>query len=421
MAAAQPPRGASTVNSVSLLNKNRGETGHASYPVSAAESDPGLDFDDDLEWEEDADYVTVRPAGFRVARALIAVVVLVFIGVTVFGVVSSWFSSQLDPEGDPFGEVTFIVPAGATTGEIATILEDNEVIPNSTFFRYYAEWNNEEGFQAGEYTLANNMSAEEAIAGLRGGPRQIEFGEFTVIEGRWLTEIIPKIARDVPSVTEQELWDVLEGGELQTRYRPDALDVSAVDAEFVPDVALEWEGLLFPATYFIEDDITAVELLGKMNDEFARVTGAEGYGGAERTHNLSAYEVIIIASLVEAEAKTEGDRPKIARVIHNRLQQDIPIGIDATYIYAAHDRELQLFESVLEAPGPYNNRNQLGLPPTPISTPGQASLRAAMSPAEGTWLYYVRIDDEGNHAFAETLEEHNANVEIARELGYLDQ
>lgn len=374
-----------------------------------------------LEWEDDADYVTVRPSGFRLLRAVLAVAILGAIGFFVYGIVSAWFASQLDPEGEPGASVEVIVPAGAATAQVANILESEGVIPNSTFFRYYVEWNNEEGFQAGDYTLQENMSADEAIDRLREGPQVPVEGEFRATEGRWLSEMIPEIASQLPSVTEQELWDVLESGALETRYSSNNVDFSAIEVESIPESQLRWEGLLFPDTYRIEEDAEPIEILAKMNDEFARVTGEIGYGAAERTHNLSAYEVIIIASLIEAEARTPEDRPKISRVIHNRLQQDIPIGIDATYIYGGHDRELELVRSVLDEPGPYNSRLELGLPPTPIAAPGADSLKAAMEPADGDWLFYVLIDDDGSHAFAVTDEEHEANKAEAREKGLLDQ
>jgi UPF0755 protein len=160
-----------------------------------------------------------------------------------------------------------------------------------------------------------------------------------------------------------------------------------------------------------------------MSNEFAAVTGELGYGAAERTHNLSAYEVIIIASLIEAEAKTDADRPKISRVIHNRLIEGQSLGIDATLIYGKGIRGEPIFQSDLDTPGPYNTRHPTsrGLPPTPIAVPGRKSLEAAMNPTpDQAWLYYVLIDAEGNHAFANTLDEHNANKAIAEELGLLD-
>ncbi len=363
---------------------------------------------DELEWEDETEFVRARPPGLRMLRAVVAAVILIVIGYVIYTGGRDWFAAQLDPEGEPGAAVVVNVPTGVTAGGLATLLENNGVIPNSTFFRYYAGYKGFEDFQAGEYTLQENMSADEAMATIQLGPKQIEFGEFLVPEGLWVDEIVSEVASQVPSVTEAQLQAALNSGQVVPRYRPETEN--------------SWEGLLFPAKYFIEEDIGAAELLAKMSNEFAAVTGELGYGGAERIHGLSAYEVIIIASLVEAEAKTDADRPKIARVIYNRLEQGMSLGIDATLIYGKGVRGEVPTAEELATPGPYNTRHpeSVGLPPTPIAAPGRASLEAAMSPIEGPWLFYVLIDQEGNHAFATTLEEHNENVAIAGDLGLLD-
>jgi UPF0755 protein len=373
---------------------------------SASGGGPSTPDGNDLYWDDESQFVKTRSPLFRVVRSVVAVVILGFIGLTTYRLATNWFAAQLDPEGEPGAATTVFVEAGSTTGDIAGQLEDAGVVPNSTFFRYYAEWNDVEAFQAGEYTLQQNMSAEEAIAVLSGGPKQIEYGEFVVPEGLWLNETLERIAEQVPQLTVTDLEQALDSGFVEPRYRPDGVT--------------SWEGLLFPAKYFIEEDISAEELLAKMSNEFAAVTADAGYGAAERTHGMSAYDIVIIASLIEAEAKTDGDRPKISRVIHNRLAEGIPIGIDATTVFDKGVRGEPIFQSDLESDSPYNTRINPGLPPTPIAMPGRASLEAAMEPIQGPWLYYVLIDEQGNHRFAETLAEHNQNVAEARSLGLLD-
>lgn len=386
---------------MTFLEQQHGESPAADQGARLAENE-------ELEWQDETQFVRARPPGLRILRAVLAAVILVFIGFVIYTGGRSWFAAQLDPEGEPGANVTFTVPTGSTTGALATILEANEIIPNSTFFRYYAGWKGFEDFQAGEYTLQENMSADQAIAVIQEGPKQIEYGEFLLPEGLWVPEILEQTAAQIPGMTVTQLQAALDSGQVVPRYRPEGVD--------------SWEGLLFPAKYFIEDDIGPAEVLAKMSTEFAAVTGELGYGGAERKHNMSAYEVIVLASLVEAEAKTPGDRGKIARVIYNRLDEGMPLGIDATLIYGKQVRGEPPTREELDTPGPYNTRHpeSQGLPPTPIAAPGRASLEAAMNPVEGPWLFYVRIDDEGNHAFATTIEEHNENVAIARDLGFLD-
>lgn len=360
----------------------------------------------DLQWDDEDEFVTVRSGGFRILRAVAAAVVLVIITIVLYRGVRAWFERQLDPEGEPGETVTVIVPAGATTGGIASQLESEGIIPNSTFFRYYADWNNEGNFQAGEYTMQVNSSADEAIAVLNGGPAAQTYATFGVPEGRWVPEMLASIAEQLPNVTVEELQAVLDSGELTPSYRPDGVT--------------SWEGLLFPATYEVEDDATAREVLAMMSNEFQDVASELGYGGTELRQGRSAYEIITIASMVEAEAKTVGDRPKIARVIYNRLQEQMSLDIDATCIYGLQNREAVLGdEAYALVPPEYACRNNPNLPATPISAPGRASLEAALKPAEGKWLYYVLADAEGNHFFTNDYNEFLAKKAEAQEAGLL--
>ncbi|MEM7326262.1 MAG: endolytic transglycosylase MltG, partial [Actinomycetota bacterium] len=146
----------------------------------------------DLEWEDEAEFVTARPSGLRVLRAIIAAVILLGIGYVIYTGARAWFAAQLDPEGSPRGSVIVNVPSGATVGDLASLLESNEVIPNSTFFRYYADYKEFSDFQAGEYTMQLNMSADEAMARINEGPKQIEYGEFLIPEGLWVSEVLER-------------------------------------------------------------------------------------------------------------------------------------------------------------------------------------------------------------------------------------
>ena len=138
---------------------------------------------------------------------------------------------------------------------------------------------------------------------------------------------------------------------------------------------------------------------------------------AQERLNLTPYEVLIVASLIEEETKVDAERPMVARVIYNRLIQGIPLGIDATSRYeaelAGRDREDLDFES----DSPYNTRRIAGLPPTPIASPGRASIDAALNPADGPWIYYVLEDAEGNHFFTDSDSEFIEAKNRCREAG----
>ena len=184
---------------------------------------------------------------------------------------------------------------------------------------------------------------------------------------------------------------------------------------------VRWEGLLAPGTYSISTSGNASEVIEELHDNLIQTATDLGYDQASERLGRSPYEVIIIASLVETAAPaSEEDRAKIATVIHNRLAEGLPVGLDSAYLYAAQDRDLIFTPAVLEAPGPYGIRTALGLPPTPIAAPSRASLLAAIEPASGPWLFYVLSDNQGNYDFAITPAEHLANVQNARENGVLD-
>ncbi len=355
-----------------------------------------------LGWEDEA---TLRVPGiwYRMARGFIVFLVVVGLVWFAYSRARSWFDAQLDPAGDPGAPVLLIVPPGATTSDIARQLEDAGVIPNSTFFRYYARVMDEGNFQAGEYTMYENSSVEEAIVVLNGGPKPQETARFTVREGLWVPEILQEIAAQLDWITVADLQAALDSGRVAARYRPEGNG--------------SWEGLLYPETYEVNTDDTAEEVLLKMTDEFSKVTGSLGYGAADSILGYPAYDVLIVASLIEAEAQIDAERPLVASVIYNRLRDGWILGIDATCVYGTGQRGVELTKEILETPGPYNCRTNVGLPPTPINAPSAASLEAAIQPAETEFMYYVLTGEDGTQTFATTEEEFLAAKAICQEKG----
>jgi UPF0755 protein len=348
--------------------------------------------------------VTERPERSRILRSVLALAFLVGVGGLLVTGVYRWFTRQLDPPGPPGEAIEVVVPNGATTAEIGRLFEDKGIVPNSMFFRYYAQWKGEEDFQAGDYVVPVNSSASEAIAVLDRGPIPPVYKRFTVPEGLWINEMLQTLA-DQTQIPLADFQNALASGQVAARYRP-------------PEVT-SYEGLLFPDTYEIDDESTAVEVLNRMAEEFERVTGQLGYGAAEQRLDHSAYQVVIVASLVEAEARTDADRPKIARVIYNRLLRGEPLGIDATYLFEKQQRAAPITQADIRRDSPWNLRTRAGLPPNPIALPGRASLEAAINPAEGPWLWYVLADAQGNHFFTDKYEEFLAQREASRRAGLL--
>ena len=175
---------------------------------------------------------------------------------------------------------------------------------------------------------------------------------------------------------------------------------ASAGTRFIPGLGRHpLEGFLFPATYQFTARTPARRLVNEQIKAFERSWHGIDLRYA-RSKNLTPYDVLTIASMVEREAVAPEERPKIARVIYNRLHARMPLGIDATIRYAFHLPGTEsLRRSQLEADNPYNTRKRLGLPPTPIANPGLASMQAAAHPVEGDWLYFVRKPDKVHHFF----------------------
>ena len=173
---------------------------------------------------------------------------------------------------------------------------------------------------------------------------------------------------------------------------------AAVPAAFRKD-AKGVEGFLFPATYEFTPKTTGRQLVGDQLDHFARNWRRVDLAYA-RSKNLTPYDVLVIASMVEKETVAAKERPLVAAVIYNRLKAGMPLGIDATIRYGLGVPGTKALRvSQLESDNPYNTRNRTGLPPTPIANPGLASLLAAAKPAKVDYLYFVRKPDKVHHFF----------------------
>jgi UPF0755 protein len=176
------------------------------------------------------------------------------------------------------------------------------------------------------------------------------------------------------------------------------------------------EGFLFPATYDLNPGASVARLVEEQLVAFRERFGAHDIARAHALH-LTPYQLLIVASMVEREAQVPSDRPKIAAVIYNRLREGVPLGIDATIYYAVELAKgvstytHELTESELHINSPYNTRIHTGLPPTPISNPGEESIEAAAHPAHAAYLYYVAgADGCGEQVFSNTQAEFEANV-----------
>jgi UPF0755 protein len=169
------------------------------------------------------------------------------------------------------------------------------------------------------------------------------------------------------------------------------------------------EGYLFPATYPLQEKGTPDKLLALMVDTAnEKFNGAPIAAGAQR-NAMNVYQAVTIASIVQAEAATKADMGKVARVIFNRLERGMPLQMDSTINYALNRSTLRTTESDTRIESPYNSYQRMGLPPTPISNPGEEAMRAAINPPPGNWLYFVTVRP-GETRFTADYQEHQRNV-----------
>ena len=288
--------------------------------------------------------------------------------------------------GHGHGRVTVVVPRSSGVGRIADLLDRRGVVSSSFFFSLRAHLSGHAGeLKPGTYTLRRGMNYGAAIDALRTGPPP-NVVNLTIPEGRSRREIAGLVGHS------------LRGSYLAASRRSRALDPREYGARHARDL----EGFLFPATYRLKRGRPVSLLVEQQLSTFRNQFDGVDLRYARRK-NLTPYDVLIIASMIEREAEVPRDRPLIASVIYNRLHAGMPLQIDATIRYVTGNWQRPLTVSELRIPSPYNTRIRHGLPPGPIGNPGLASIRAAAHPARTRYLYYVvKPGGNGAHSFART-------------------
>src|SRR4051794_16563602 len=332
-----------------------------------------------------------RPAGAprrRFGGRILAVLALALIGGALW-LINATFQPF---HGDPKGAVVVTVPAGADAGEIGKLLKSAGVVDNARLFEANATVTlRRSKLRPGKYTLPKDMTNGAAIEALMQGPKAkvVKTFTFTLPEGR----------------SRRENEALVKKGPFEGDYMKATTDKAFLRRAHglgLPPKSKNLEGFLFPATYEMISGASAKDLVKRQLDAYEQNVGKVSMKAA-RKKNLTRYDVLIIASMVEREAQLAKERPLIAAVIYNRLHEGMPLGIDATIRYQINNWSRPLRVSELERDTPYNTRTRRGLPPTPIGTPGLASIKAAANPAKTKYLFFVRKPGKtGEHAFSKT-------------------
>ncbi len=322
---------------------------------------------------------------------------------------SLYLQSRADEINTPLSDdptpVTFVVEMGETAVSIAVRLQDLGLITDATLFRRFLQYHGlDASLEAGEYQLRRNMTMREIAEALQHS--RLREVTITIPEG-WRAEQVADL------LTAENIMD---GSVFLAAVRQGV----AIDHPLLADrpAGAGFEGYLFPDTYRLPAQAAPEDLLTRMLDNMqARLPiGWEGMASAQ---GLTFYEVLIVASIVEREAVVPEERPTIASVYLNRLQQDMYLQADPTVQYAmGYQPETGQWwktpvtlEEYQKVNSPYNTYLYPGLPPGPICSPGADSILAVLQPAQTPYLFFVARGD-GSHVFAETLEEHERNIEL---------
>lgn len=295
------------------------------------------------------------------------------------------------PVGAP---VTVMIKSGMSTQAIGELLYERGLIKNVIIFRLVAKMDGLDGsLQAGEYTFSRTMTVQQIVGKLARG--ETTFRQFTIPEGYTIDQIA----------------NLLESKKLASAAKFKSFVASYAPYEYMnprPDSKYKAEGFVFPDTYRVATGASEEQLAKIMVAQFDRQFTPEMREQAA-ARGLSVREVVILASLVEKEAKLAKERPIIAAVFLNRLKLEMPLQSCATIQYILGYPKPELTVQDTEIRSPYNTYQNMGLPPGPIASPGMASIKAVLAPADTDYLFFVANKD-GSHVFSRTYEEHLAAI-----------
>jgi UPF0755 protein len=335
------------------------------------------------------------------------ILLIILVGILAVAGLGAWTYSNLHkPIAHTKNGQYIDIPKGTSPSAIVHRLAEEGIISHEWPLKLYLKATGKGStLRAGEYDFPSPISPLAVLAKLQQGERRLN--RITIIEGwtRW------DIARAMVQVPEFKLANDAEALELMN-------NVSLI-GDLDPE-AKNLEGYLFPDTYEFSPETTAAELVEMMVKRFRDVWKPDWTDRA-RSLAFTPRQIVTTASIIETEAKLNDERPLVASVIYNRLKKDIPLAVDSSVIYASKLEgkwryDGKVYRSDIERRSPYNTRIYAGLPPGPVASPGESSLKAALNPATSDYLYYVRNPDrdDGAHNFYSNGAEFETGVQALR-------
>ena len=359
------------------------------------------------------------------------VMCLTIVAILIAGGVGWWYLQRINPPGDAGPVEGFTVVEGETLESLAGHLEEEGFVSDAGVFVQYVE--NKGGIEIvpGFYELRPDDHMGNVMGRLSVPPAQTS-RSVTFPEGFTLAQMARRLDTEFETLSADGFTAATEGDYLSS-WEPEG-------------GARSLEGLLFPDTYEVSNADSESQLIERMIGLMERVGSQEDIVTKGAALGRTPYEILIIASMIEKEAKASEDRAKISRVIHNRLfvtannpEEPFRLQIDAAVLYGRNQLGIDPdtpFSELRQIPSDWNTYMIDALPATPIASPGRASIEAALNPAPNPapgdpicrdlpqpdqcfYFFYVLADEDGNHVFAATGAQHEANVEVARQAGLL--
>ncbi|WP_410791597.1 endolytic transglycosylase MltG [Kribbella sp. C-35] len=348
-----------------------------------------------------------RARGRRAFGCFAGLISLLVVGALVAGAVLGFgkgkdalegLFSAPDYEGAGTGTVVVEITKGQATASIADTLEKKEVVKSARAFERVARDDPRSlQIQAATYTLRKHMSAKAALDLMLNTAESVRVARISVAAGK----------------TKAEVAVILQGSKMKLPAGAAATALGKPALLGLPPYAHNnAEGFLFPGTYDVPKNANAYTMLKLMTAQYAKTAASLDLVKSATNKKLDPYQAVIVASIIGAETNRSEDYAKVARVIYNRLAAGMRLQMDSTIHYVVgKDGGVFTTPEQRENPSRYNTYKYKGLPPTPISSPTRDELRAAINPAQGSWLYFTLVNlDTGETAFASSAEEHQANV-----------
>lgn len=344
------------------------------------------------------------PKKRRSIGKLLLIVFGIVIGIVGIGgiIVYMWYQNALQPVSpDDSSRMRVTIVEGSSPAEIGRLLEEKKLIKSTVAFDIYTRLSNtRSSLQAGSYRLSPSESVPELVDHMVAG--RVDQFSLTFYPGATLTD-----PTDTPKEKKTDVTSVL----LRAGYTEEEI-ASALAKKYdhplfaTKPASADLEGYVYGETYNFDSSATVEQILERTFDEFHAVIQENNLVEAFQKHNLTLYQGITLASIIQREEPGAETQKQVAQVFFKRLSIDMELGSDPTYQYAARKMGVAPTPSL---DSPYNTRKVKGLPPGPIAAPGVTALQAVANPAPGDYLFFLSGDDDKTY-FSYTFEEHEANI-----------